>query len=382
MRLFYLLFTLYGLSHIYVFVCLRRAFGGGKWQIPVLIWLTAMAVSWLWRFGRMPGPVGEKFQDISFCWMGFLVFLCYCLIAADLLALLSRLLAFATKGAWLREAAGHLVAPRYVPLAIALALVLFVYSLYEARNPRVLRLDIATAKLAPGARPLRVAAVADLHLSSLIGPRMLERMAGKIQALEPDVLLISGDLVDTDMRLRHEDAAILRSIRAPMGKFAVSGNHESYHGLQMSLDFMKRSGLTVLRGQAVEVGGITIAGVDDGSFAGRFEPDSTDVLRVLSLIPEGRFVLLVNHKPYYPEAALGRFDLQFSGHTHAGQFWPGELITKKIYRVEQGLNTLFGAKGSSLLFVTNGLGFWGPPIRFLAPPEIVLFTIRPEEPHP
>lgn len=379
MRLFYLLFSLYGLSHIYVFICLRRAFGGGKWQLPVIVWLLAMATSWFFRFGRPAGPVAEKFQDVAFIWMGFLIFLCYCLIATDIAALAARLAAFITKSAPIRGLAGWLVAPRYVPAALAAALLLFCYALYEAQTPRTVTIPIRTDKMAPGSPPIRVAAIADVHISSLIGPWMLSRMAARINESAPDVLVLCGDLVDTDVTGRDEDAAVLRSIHAPLGKFVVTGNHEYYHGLQASLDFMEKSGLRPLRGETAHVGDIVIAGVDDGNFAGRFVPDTTDIMRTLHNAPDGRFILLLNHKPYYPEAAPGKFDLLFSGHTHGGQFWPGGYVTRNIYKMPQGLSRLEKNGGDSLIYISNGIGFWGPPIRFLTPPEITLFIIAPAQ---
>lgn len=377
MKLFYTLFAVFVLSHVYIFVCLRRAFGSGLWQLTAIVWLTAMALSWFFRFGRPMGPVGEKFQDVTFFWMGFLILFCYCLVSFDLLALLSRILS-CLPAAPLQKLPSFFVASRYVPIAIAIASALFIYSLYEAATPRLRHVTLTTNKLPASSPPLRVVGIADVHISSIIGPWMLERMAGRITETAPDILVVSGDLVDTDVSKRDKDAGILRSIPAKLGKFAVTGNHEYYHGLLISLDFMEKSGFRPLRGEAVEAGGIIIAGVDDGNFAKRFTPDTTNVLRVLETVPEDKFVLLLNHKPYYPTDTVGHFDLQFSGHTHGGQFWPGRIITRHIYRLRQGMNVLREGKETSLLYITNGIGFWGPPIRFFTPPEITIITLKPE----
>ena len=136
-----------------------------------------------------------------------------------------------------------------------------------------------------------------------------------------------------------------------------------------------------LRGEVIETGGIVIAGVDDSNFK-EVSPQTVDVIRVLNLAPQNRFILLLNHKPYYPPAAVGRFDLQFSGHTHKGQIWPGELIVRHIYGHGQGLSVLEESGRRSLLYITNGIGFWGPPVRFLTPPEITVITLRPAESAP
>ena len=378
MKIFHTIFALYCAGHLYVFFCLRRAFGGGFWQIPALLWLAAMVFTWLWRFGRTLGKAGEYIQMLSFLWMGIFIFLLYCLIACDLAALLARFLAFATQAELMRNLAAFLNPERCVPAALGAALLLFCYGLYEAQTPRIVQVSLTTPKLPADASPLRIVGVSDLHLSGFIGPRALRRMADAISAQHPDILVIAGDLADTDLSAREEDAAILRAIPAPLGKFAVIGNHELYRGLEMSLGFMEKSGLRVLRGQTMETGGIIIAGVDDSAFAGRFTPDTTDIMRVLGMAAKDHFILLLNHRPHYPEEALGLFDLQFSGHTHGGQIWPGRLLVRGSHSVGQGLTRLGSGRQSGLMFVSNGLGFWGPPVRFLAPPEIVVITLAGE----
>ncbi len=380
MRLFYLLFALYGLGHVYIFIALRRIFGGGWWQLPAAAWLLFMVFSWFFRLGKPVDGLGELMQAVNFIWMGFAILLCYCLLAADLWVFALRFLAWLTKADLLQGAAKILTGARYLPYAFGAGLLLFGYAVYEAQTPRVVNVSLATTKLPAGSPPLRIVGIADVHISSLIGPWMLERMQKLVAAQDPDILVLAGDLVDTDMSRRDADAAILREFPARLGKFVITGNHEKYRGLAQSLVFFKKAGFHVLRGETVDVGGIRIGGVDDSIFSGEFTPDTTDVLRILPETPGERFFLLLNHKPYVDEQAVGRFDLQFSGHTHGGQIWPGILFTSRIYGVEQGLNILSRPDGRrGLLFVTNGLGFWGPPIRLLVPPEVVVITLRPQE---
>lgn len=378
MRLFYFLFFLYVASHVYVFACLRRAFGKGKWRTPVAVWLLAMAGSWLLRLGPPLGPLGEKFQDVTFFWMGFLILFCYCLMTGEALAFVSRLGARLTKSECLGRLTACLQPARWVPAAMAAGLCLYGYGLYEAGHPQVRYLELATDKLPPGGPPLCIVAVADVHTSSIIGPARSRAMAGQVAALKPDILLMAGDLVDSDVAEKNGEASAWAAVPAPFGKFAVTGNHEFYHGLDKSLAFMRRCGFVPLRGEVIETAGIAIAGVDDSNF-GEASPETVDVMRVLSLAPQGRFVLLLNHKPYCPPEVVGRFDLQFSGHTHKGQIWPGALLVRHIYGHEQGLSVLEEPGRRSLLYISNGIGFWGPPVRFLTPPEITVITLRPAD---
>lgn len=372
---------LYCISHAYIYICLRRAFGKGPWRMPTIAWLLLMLFAWTLRYSNPAGLLPEMFQIISRFWLALLIFMSYCLAACDLLALAARLAARYSKASLLQRPASFLIARRYVPLALCASILLCAYAVFEALTPRVTPLALTSDTLAADAPPLRIVAVSDIHISSINGPFLLRRMADAISAEQPDILLVAGDLVDTDLSRAKEQAAIMRSIPAPLGKFAVTGNHEHRRGKDMALAFMRQSGLRVLRGQWVECGGIVIAGVDDDRFAEEQKTiPETDVPRMLATAPKNRFILLVKHKPLYEEAEIGLFDLQFSGHTHGGQIWPAQLMTRLIYGVPQGLSIIRSGKKRSALFVTNGLGFWGPPIRFLAPPEIVVITLSGTRP--
>lgn len=377
MHIFQILLTAYTVSHIYVFICLRRAFGGGLWQLPALCLLACMALSWLFIWGRGPGAAKSYIDLVIYVWMGFLLFLLMALFCCDALALLSRLLAQVLPFAFFKKASAWLVAAHYVPIAVALACLLFVNGIFEAHTPKVRQITITTGKLPPSSPPIRIVGVTDVHIVGFIGPVFLESMVATINSLAPDIVVSCGDLVDTNMKGREKEAAVLRKIKAPLGKFAVSGNHEVYRGLKMSLDFMEKSGFRVLRGETAQVGGITLAGVDDRALA-RSSPATTDTLAVLNKAPGKRFTLLLNHQPVWRKQAIGRFDLQYSGHTHAGQIWPGSVVVKRRFGVAQGLTTLRNGNTSSLLYVSNGTGYWGPPVRFFAPSEITLIILKPE----
>lgn len=373
-----MLLTAYAVSHIYIFICLRRAFGGGLWQIPALAWLACMACAWFFRWGRTVGAAGRVFDLVLHAWMGLLIFLAVCFFLADLIALLSRLLAFAFDCDPFKKAAAWLTAPRYVPIAIGLAVLLFINGVVLAHTPQVREVVIETKLLPPASKPLRIVGVTDVHITGFIGAAFLNDLADKVNELKPDIFLMCGDLVDSNLNGRDEEATALRKVNARFGKFAVTGNHEAYRGLQMSLDFMKRSGLRVLRGEAVNAGGVSIVGVDDKALAGR-SPETTDALAALKKADRAQYVILLNHQPVWNMESVGLFDLQYSGHTHGGQIWPGVYITKRRYKIDQGMNLVTSGAKQSLLYVSNGTGHWGPPIRFLAPAEITLIILKPEQ---
>jgi hypothetical protein len=165
---------------------------------------------------------------------------------------------------------------------------------------------------------------------------------------------------------------MLREINPRFGKYAITGNHEFYAGLDQSLNFTAQAGFTLLRGERVDLEGITIAGVDDpqarsvGLYRGKPEKD------LLSDVPESRFILLLKHRPLVDGNSRGFFDLQISGHVHRGQIFPFSIITGLYYQTQAGFSTL--SDGSSL-YVSRGSGTWGPPIRFLSPPEVTVIDL-------
>jgi len=168
-------------------------------------------------------------------------------------------------------------------------------------------------------------------------------------------------------------AAMLQQTSAKYGKFAVTGNHEFYAGLNRALDFFQKAGFTILRGESLNVAGLlNIAGVDDytGKRYGLYSGNSEKAL--LSKLPREKFTLLLKHRPVVDEDALGLFDLQLSGHTHKGQIFPFSLITYLYYPRHAGLLKL---EKDSMLYVSRGSGTWGPPVRFLSAPEVTLFEL-------
>jgi hypothetical protein len=171
---------------------------------------------------------------------------------------------------------------------------------------------------------------------------------------------------------------LFREIKTPLGKYAVTGNHELYAGLDRSLDFTKKAGFRVLRGESASVEGlITIAGVDDPVVRGYSRSRDVPEKELLSGVPRDRFTLFLKHRPEVERSAVGLFDLQLSGHAHKGQIFPFSLIHRFIYDHLAGLYDL--ASGSRI-YVSRGSGTWGPPIRFLAPPEVTVIDLVPEKP--
>ena len=212
-----------------------------------------------------------------------------------------------------------------------------------------------------------------MHLGLIVGEERLRNIIREVQKASPDILVSTGDLVDAQICGLRGFADILSEVHPKYGKFGVTGNHEFYAGLAQSIGCAEKAGLTMLRGEALSVKGlINIAGVDDP--AGRYfdQPAAVPERDLLSRLSPDRFTLFLKHRPAISKESLGLFDLQLSGHTHKGQIFPFSLVTKLYYPVDAGLADL---EGGSHLYVSRGAGTWGPPIRFLSPPEVTVIDL-------
>ncbi|MFC8299946.1 metallophosphoesterase [Micromonospora orduensis] len=243
--------------------------------------------------------------------------------------------------------------------------------------PRLDRVQIPLAKLPRAMDGLRIATVSDIHLGPLRGRAHTERIVAAINRLDADLVAVVGDLVDGSVAELGSAAAPLRGLRSRYGSFFVTGNHEYYSGVEEWVQEVDRLGLRVLQNRRQEIqargGVLDLAGVNDVSAAGTGLAAPPDFAAALGDRDPSRPVVLLAHQPIAAvEAAKFGVDLQLSGHTHGGQMVPFNLAVRLEQPVVSGLGEVDGTK----VYVTNGAGFWGPPVRVGAEPQISLVELR------
>ncbi len=365
----------YGSAHAYFFVKAKAALGFGWGSgFPVLLVLSVFVCAPIitYSLGRHGHANAARIAaHAGYLWMGILFFLTWLNLAADLARLLLRIPAhFGIAGN-----AAPVLSGRTAFLCIAaLSIVLAAYSAVEAARIRVVRVRIATDRLPPSVPRLRIAQISDLHLG-LIHRNSKARDVAEIVARErPDLFVSTGDLVDGQLDNVDGLSEIFREIPAPMGKYAVTGNHEYYAGIVRSIAFTRRAGFALLRNEAVLVGNaVRLAGVDDPTQARFGLPAGPPEADVLGNREGGRFTILLKHRPAIEPGSAGKFDLQLSGHTHHGQIFPFRLFSRLFYPLLGGDHPV---PGGGTLHVSRGTGTWGPPMRFLAPPEITVIDLE------
>jgi predicted MPP superfamily phosphohydrolase len=375
MILFFLtIFFLYTVLHLYLLLKVKAALSfGAVTTICLLGFMAIMVIAPI--VVRIAERHGFEFlarlvSYIGYTWMG-LAFLFFSVsFAIDLY----RFLIYAG-GLILQTNISHLIPSPRSAFVMALLLTALVasYGYVEARSIRSETVLIKSPKIPREVGTLTIAQISDVHLGLIVREARLKRILRKVKRVKPDIVVSTGDLVDGQIDSLVGLAEALKAINPKYGKFAVTGNHEFYAGLDQALYFTERAGFTVLRGEAVTVAGlITVAGVDDptGKVFGHSGGASERAL--MSGLPRDRFTVLLKHMPVVEENAPGLFDLQLSGHTHKGQIFPFNLITRVLFPTDAGLLDL---PNNSHLYVSRGSGTWGPPIRFLSPPEVTVIEL-------
>lgn len=241
----------------------------------------------------------------------------------------------------------------------------------------IVDVEVRLAKLPRALDGFTIVQLSDLHVGMTIDRAFVERVVGHANRLSPDLIALTGDLIDGTVEDLREDVAPLGQLRARHGVFAVTGNHEYYAGADPWIAELTRLGARYLRNQRVTIGdgdaSFDLAGVDDHN-AGRWPGHGEDLPAALAGRDPARALVLLAHQPrQVRRAARHGVDLQLSGHTHGGQIWPWHYLA----RVQQG-GLLAGRyeHGGTQLYVTRGCGYWGPPVRLLAPLEITRVILR------
>ena len=244
----------------------------------------------------------------------------------------------------------------------------------EAHNLGVTRLDVPLKRLPAEIDGFTLVQLSDLHFGMLTENGKLSRVVERVNELKPDLIAITGDLVDEGVSHMEDMAEPLKRLKSRFGVLAVTGNHEYYAGVNRAVEIMKSAGVEVLRNEMkVLPGGLQVLGVDDPTGSRRTGEPAADLQMQLSRLDREKPSILLYHQPiHFEKTAESGVGLQLSGHTHGGQLYPILYISRMIYPRTPGLHQI----GESQLYVSRGAGTWGPPMRLGSPPEIVLITLR------
>ncbi len=258
------------------------------------------------------------------------------------------------------------------------SVVLAGYGLYEAhRHADVEEVTAYLPHLPPEFDGFRIVQLSDIHVGPTIKQKFVETIVGQVTNLRADLIAFTGDLVDGSVRWLRDDVAPLKELSAPHGKFFVTGNHEYYSGVEPWLEEANRLGFTLLVNEhrLIERAGksFVLAGVTDYGGGDFLPTHASNPAAAIANAPSDNVRILLAHQPKSIfEAARAGYDLQLSGHTHGGQFFPWDGMARLVQPYIKGLHR----HENMLIYVSRGTGYWGPPLRLGVPPEITVVTLR------
>jgi len=368
--------SIYALINFYIF---RRGWqatmGMGTIQYIVLAVFLFLVLSYpAGRFAERlcRSSVTEIFVFIGSFYLIIMVYLFLLVLFVDLMRLGNEFFHFFPAAITEhRQTSGHIAF--FTVIVITLAIVLSGY--INALHPRLRTLDLTVDKSAGEIRTLNIVLVSDIHLGTIVRNSRLEKIVETINAFEPDIVLMPGDIADEDIAplTAQKMASTLQKIHAHYGVFSVTGNHEYYGGIEKNLAYLRDGKATVLQDEAIKVGNsFYIIGRRDHTamqWGERRKPLQEILYNVDPQFP----LILLDHQPsHLEEAEQNGIDLQLSGHTHNGQVFPLNLINKCVYEKNWG----YLRKGKTQYYISCGVGTWGPPVRIASVPEIVQIRMK------
>jgi hypothetical protein len=348
--------------------------------VLLLLALSFMASFLLLQWQENPLTVG--FYKFSAIWVGLFLHLLPAALASWIIIAAIRFTGNNPSAGWIAAA------------CIVAAVLYSVYGVWNAFHPRIKKLEVQLENLPHQWKNKAIIHLSDIHLGHFYGTEFLDNLVGKVNALNPEAIFITGDLFDGMAATISHFAAGLDQLRAKKGVFFVTGNHETYVGLNRALNVLKQTKIQVLHNEIIEVDGLQIMGISYPGIRGVHEirgleklpqNSSNNIPRILlfhtptNIRPKGGDGLGYHFATYWvPDTsfALNKeigADLQLSGHSHAGQLFPFGTLTKFIYK---GYDYGFHRLSRFAIYTTSGVGTWGPPLRTGNSPEIVVMNLN------
>ena len=303
-------------------------------------------------------------------WMAFMLY-------SILFLLLSDLIALSLKIPGILNSNNIMVYRKWAFLSAAgISVILITAGFIKALHPVVTKYDLTINKETDGIKTLRIAAVSDIHLGSIIRKRSIKILSEILEDMHPDVVFLLGDIVDGELGpvLRGDLLQYFTGPHTKDGLYAITGNHEFIGGGDRTIPYIESKGIRVLKDETVILpGGIQLIGRLDRDARRFYGQERMPLEELMKDIDHSKPIIVLDHQPFNLEESEEQgVDLQLSGHTHNGQMWPLTYITNKIYEVSYG----YLKKGNTHYIVSSGFGLWGPRVRLGSKSEVLLIDIR------
>ncbi len=374
---FTIFFTVYTAVNYYIFIRGWQALSGAAYLKPfyVIIFVIAAAsyIAAKVLDGKIPHAIYDAMIWIGSFWFAFMLYFFLSIIFIDFLRLLNWKLNFFPQ--FITNS--YADTKKYLLLAVILISTTVIFIGYlNTRNIVVNSLAIEIPRKQGVLTELNAVVLSDLHLSTINGEKLLSKIVSMINELNPDIVFIPGDFVDDRAEtLKLEGiGGSLTKIKSKYGVYASTGNHEYINGINGTSKFITENGINLIRDSAqIIANSFVIVGREDGSKTNFTGEQRKSLQEIMNSVDKNYPIILLDHTPFKLEEAVNNgIDLQLSGHTHHGQMFPLNLITKMIYEVSWG----YKKKSDTHYYISCGVGTWGPPVRLGSKSEIVNLRIK------
>lgn len=319
---------------------------------------------------RHSSVLSDILNIIGGFWMAFMLYGVLFLFISDLISLALRLTGLVNSG-------NIMIFRKWAYITtLLISFLLISVGFVNALIPRVKTYDITINKTAGGLSDLRIAAVSDIHLGSIIRKRSIKKLSEILRKQEPELVLLLGDIVDGEIGPVMRDD-LLKYFTCPKcndGLYAITGNHEFIGGAKLTIPYIESKGIRILKDETVTIeGGIQLIGRLDRDSKRYYGKERKTLGELVSEADTSRPLILLDHQPFaLSESEKYGIDLHLSGHTHNGQMWPLNYITAKIYELSYG----YMKRGDTHYIVSSGFGIWGPRIRLGSRSEVLVINIK------
>lgn len=374
---FSIFFTVYTALNYYIFIRGWQALASYAYLRPYYI-IVFVIVAYGYVFSKLlykilPPLVYDIWLGIGAIWFAFLVYFILTLLLIDVIRLFDS---------WFHFLPAFIKADYDLTKKITAVIVIAVTGLIvllgnlNKRDITVKTLDLQLPKGNGKLSEINIVAASDLHLSPIDGEKLLSKIIDKMNSLNPDIVLLAGDIVDdkADVLEQRRIGESFKKLNPKYGVYTINGNHEFINGIEASVEYAEHLGMKVLRDDYILVdSSFYVIGREDSTkfqFTGRHRKS---LKQIIETIETSYPMILLDHTPYkLEEAQKNNIALQLSGHTHHGQIWPANIITSMLYEISWG----YKKKGNTNFYVTSGAGTWGPPVRTGSKSEIVNIKIK------
>jgi hypothetical protein len=305
-------------------------------------------------------------------WLGAMLYFFLIVLLIDILKLVNLIIPFFQTLPFIHSIHLNLY---LFSLSILIVTIILFTGYLNSIHPHIRNLNININKPGGKFKQIRLAAASDIHLGTIISKSRIKRIVEKINGLNPDLVLLPGDVIDEDIRpvIKNNLGEILRQIKSKYGVYGITGNHEYIGGVVNAKKYLTEHNIKLLNDDYVEIeDSLYLIGREDRSIRGFAGLNRKLLDEILKGANKSKPLILMDHQPVkFIEAEENKIDLQLSGHTHHGQVWPFNFITKRVFEISMG----YKKRGDTHYYVSCGVGTWGPPVRTNCRPEVLCIDI-------